>query len=172
MKVRVLSGAPKFIRYLRVAVTVIKESFNPIIRKRGSEFLMKYISEKGTVIYVKEPSQLRRTLSFRMNHPSTFDSNKMAKIIANEGEGYIKELRFLNKFKHADGKVAHAYDVIFEIPHCKIEGSRMLVNKLMVKIEERLERDSNVSYTLGKDGRQGRHKRDWMDEEWIQGQAE
>lgn len=129
---------------------------------------MKYISEKGTITHVKEPSQLRRTLSFRMNKPSTFDPNRMVKIVASEGEGYIKELRFLNKFKHSDGRVSHAYDVIFEIPHCKIKDSRMLANRLMVKIEDRLEQEVDVSYNESKQGCQGRHKRDWMDEEWIQ----
>ena len=89
----------------------------------------------------------------------------MAFIVAKEGGGYVKELRFLNRFKHPDGKVSHAYDVLFEIPQCKIEGSRILVNKLMVKIEDRLEKEANVSY--GGKG-EGRHKREWMNEEWVQ----
>jgi hypothetical protein len=125
---------------------------------------LKYISEKGTVTPIHEPSLVRRTLSFKMNKPSTFDPNKMIEIVAREGQRYVTELRFLNKFKHPDGTVSHAYDVIFEIPFCEIVDSRLKVNKLMVRIEERLEKEANVSY--GRDG-QGRHKREWMDDEWI-----
>jgi hypothetical protein len=123
---------------------------------------LKYISEKGTVTLIQESSQLRRTLSFKMNSPSTFDPNKMIKIVSEEGQGYVKELRFLNKFKHSDKTVSHAYDVIFEIPQCEIEGSRLKVNMLMVKIEDRLEKETNVSYQISKEGNQGRHRREWM----------
>ena len=121
---------------------------------------MKYISEKGTIIEIHKPAILRRTLSFRLNNPKTFDPNKMIKMISEEGGPNIKELRFMNRFRHPDNSISHAYDVIFEIPYCEIEGSRMRVNLTMVKIEDRLEKEANINYN-GK--RQGRHRRDWME---------
>ena len=118
---------------------------------------MKYITEKGTEIKLHEPTIARRTLSFRLNNPRTFDPNKMIKIIDREGLGYITELKFKDKYKHETGEVSHAYDIYFRIPYQEIQDSRLKINKLMVKIENALEKEANINYNG-----YGRHRREWM----------
>jgi len=107
---------------------------------------MKYIAEKGTVIEICEPSLLTRTLSFKMNDSGTFDSNKMADLIA-KNFGLVKELKFRERFKFPDGTINHSYFVIFEVPWCDIIGSRQRINNIMRDFEDLMEEKSNVTFT-------------------------
>lgn len=86
----------------------------------------------------------------------------MIRIVDQEGEGLVKEIRFLNKFRHPDKGISHAYDVVFQIPYCMVAESRMKLNRIMVRIEDRMEVECDVKY--GTEG-QGRHRREWMAEE-------
>ena len=105
---------------------------------------MKYITEKGTIIILSEPSLLTRTLSFTMNNPRTFDSNKMAIAIAKHYEN-VKELRFRERFKFPDGKINHSYYVVFEVSASSIVNSRLQINGIMRDIEDRIEKECNIT---------------------------
>jgi hypothetical protein len=98
-----------------------------------------------------------------MNKPSTFDANKMAEVVARAGKSYVKELRFRNRFKYPDKKMSHSYDVIFEVPWHERENSRIMVNRIMVDIEDALEKEANVSYRGCRNKGCGGHRREWMD---------
>ena len=86
----------------------------------------------------------------------------MIAVVARVGKGYVAELKFRDKFKHPNGDLSHSYDVIFRIPHHEIVNSKQLINKLMAKIEIALEKEAEINYNGF-----GRHKRDWMDENFL-----
>lgn len=124
---------------------------------------MKYISEKGVVEYYNEPSFMKRSLNFWINNPCKFNTHNLLKSIQKADSEYLDEIRFNGRFKK-DGKISHNYNLTFRVPKSQLEGSRLMINRLMVKIEDQIEKDLDVAYV-------SRHKREWMELE-EKGQTE